>query len=107
MNTPTANAILDAIQQLSPTYVILDNESHKHAGYFDGKESHFKLVIVSDAFVDKRLIARHQMIYALTQSLMQINGGTIHAFAIHAYTPDEWTKQAKAPDSPNCAGQNK
>lgn len=107
MNTPTADAIMTAMQSLDPTHLSLDNESHKHAGYFEGKESHFKLVVVSQAFTTKRLVARHQMIYALVQPLMTANGGTVHALAIHAYTPDEWAAQSQAPDSPNCAGQNK
>lgn len=107
MNTPTADAIMTAMQSLEPTHLSLDNESHKHAGYFEGKESHFKLVVVSQAFTTKRLVARHQMIYALAQPLMTANGGTVHALAIHTYTPDEWAAQSQAPDSPNCAGQNK
>ncbi|MFL1732373.1 BolA family protein [Moraxella oculi] len=107
MNAPTADAIINAIERLHPTHSSLENESHQHAGYFEGKESHFKLVIVSEDFAGKRLVARHQMIYALTQPLMMANGGTIHALAIHAYTPDEWTIQSQAPESPNCAGQHK
>lgn len=106
MNTPTAHAITKAMQSLHPTHLSLDNESHKHAGYFEGKESHFKLVVVSQAFATKRLVARHQMIYALTQPLMMANGGSIHALAIHAYTPEEWALQLTAPDSPNCAGRH-
>ena len=105
MNTPTADAIINNLQSLNPTHITLDNESHMHAGYYEGKESHFKLVIVSNAFDGKRLVARHQLVYALTNPLMMANGGTIHALAIHAYTPDEWSGQA--PDSPNCAGQNR
>ncbi|MDO4440891.1 MAG: BolA family protein [Moraxella sp.] len=106
MNTPTQDAIIQAVQSLVPTHLSLDNESHKHAGYFEGKESHFKLVIVSQAFTDKRLVARHQMVYAAVSPLMTANGGSIHALAIHAYTPDEWATLGQAPNSPNCAGQN-
>lgn len=104
MNTPTADAILDSLTSLNPIHLFLDNESHMHAGYYEGKESHFKLVIVSDTFNDKRPVARHQLIYTRINSLMVVNGGTIHALAIHAYTPQEWAGQA--PNSPHCAGQN-
>lgn len=101
----TYQAVIERIQTLCPTYYKLDNESDRHAGFFDGKESHFRLIMVSQAFAQKRLVARHQMIYDLTKTLMIANGGTIHALSIYAYTPDEW-QTADPPDSPNCAGKN-
>ncbi len=104
----TALSIWQAVTStLAPSHLELDNESHKHAGYFEGKESHFRLVVVSAQFENKRLAARHQMIYALTHPLMMANGGSIHALAIHAYTPDEWAAQSSAPQSPDCQGKNK
>lgn len=103
----TAKALTQALLVLAPSHMSLDNESHNHAGYFEGKESHFKLVIVSDVFANKRLVARHQLIYQHLASFLVAQGGTVHALAIHAYTPDEWANQQKAPDSPNCAGQHK
>ncbi len=105
MNTHTA--LVDLLSTLHPSHISLDNESHMHAGYFDGKESHFKLVIVSEAFCGKRLANRHQLIYGLVSPHLMTYGGTVHALAIHAYTPDEWQALSSAPDSPNCAGQNK
>lgn len=103
----TAQALQSALSVLKPVHMALDNESHMHAGYFDGKESHFKLVIVSDVFANQRLAARHQTIYAQVGHLLITKGGSVHALAIHAYTPDEWSKLKNAPQSPNCAGQNK
>lgn len=42
-----------------------DSESHRgHAGYQEGGESHFHVVIRSDAFADKSRIARHRMVHA-------------------------------------------
>lgn len=102
----TSQAILASLATLSPTHTDLQNESDRHAGHFEGKESHFKLTIVSDEFVGKTLVARHRMVYGLVHDLLTANGGTLHALAIHAYTPDEWVKQGVAPDSPNCAGKN-
>ncbi len=102
---PTATAIIDMLQALTPEHLELINESMNHAGYFDGKESHFKLTIVSDAFEGKRLVARHQLVYNLANPLLTSQGGQIHALAIHAYTPTEW--QGQSPDSPLCAGRNK
>nr|WP_083932658.1 BolA family protein [Psychrobacter lutiphocae] len=94
-----------------PEHVELVNESMNHAGYFEGKESHFKLTVVSEQFAGKRAVARHQLIYKLVDELMTSQGGTIHALAIHAYTPDEWQQltqdKGTVPASPLCAGQNK
>lgn len=101
---PIADALTQKLQALQPHSLDLVNESMSHAGYFEGKESHFKLTIVSDAFDNKRPVARHQMVYAIVSDLLTSQGGTVHALAIHAYTPMEW--QGKSPDSPQCAGQN-
>lgn len=103
-STPIATALIQSLQSLQPTHLSLVNESLNHAGYFEGKESHFKLTIVSDHFIGKRLVARHQLVYDLVSDLLTSKGGNVHALAIHAYTPDEW--QGQSPDSPNCAGQN-
>ncbi|MEN2750138.1 BolA family protein [Psychrobacter sp. FBL11] len=103
--TPTADALHAELKSLQPQYIELINESMNHAGYFEGKESHFKLTIVSDAFESKRLVARHQLVYGLVAPLLTSQGGSVHALAIHAYTPTEW--QGQSPESPLCAGQNK
>lgn len=99
--------LIACLTPLQASHLELINESHAHAGYFEGKESHFKLVIVSEAFDGVRLVARHQKIYALVEPLLTANGGSVHALAIHAYTPDEWAAVGASPASPNCAGQNK
>ncbi len=109
MNTakPTANALRAALEDLHLSYIELVNESMNHAGYFEGKESHFKLTLVSNAFEGKRLVARHQLVYEMVDPLLTSKGGNIHALAIHAYTPSEWQQQTQSPESPLCAGQNK
>lgn len=104
---PTAIALKETLQELHPEYIELINESMNHAGYFEGKESHFKLTLVSDDFANKRLVARHQLVYKLVDPLLTSQGGNVHALAIHAYTPAEWQLQQQSPDSPLCAGQNK
>ena len=104
----THNEVLKRVETLNPTHVELINESMNHAGYFEGKESHFKLTVVSPDFEGKRRVARHQLIYSLMDNLMTSQGGSIHALAIHAYSPDEWQQQIQTvPASPLCAGQNK
>lgn len=89
----------ERLQQLNPTHLDIINESLGHGGYFPGKESHFKVVLVSPDFEGQRLVKRHQRVYALAAEL--INPAHIHALAIHAYTPTEW--QGQAPASPACA----
>ena len=106
MNTPTATALDLVLQELHPQHLELINESMNHAGYFEGKESHFKLTIVSAVFDNKRLVARHQLVYASVAELLTSKGGNVHALAIHDYTPAEWQQQTQSPTSPLCAGQN-
>lgn len=87
------------LQQLDPTYVEVVNESSGHGGYFPGKESHFKVIVVSHAFEGLRLVQRHQKIYAVAGDLL--SPGKIHALAIHAFLPNEWAGQDTT--SPACA----
>lgn len=91
--------LIERLQQLSPEHLFIVNESAGHGGYFPGKESHFKVSIVSDVFTGLRLVQRHQKVYAVAGDLL--SPGKIHALAIHAYLPTEWT--GVAPDSPDCA----
>jgi BolA protein len=97
------NELEQRLQALVPTALIIENESHGHGGYFPGKESHFKVVVTSSQFEGLRLVQRHQKVYSAVGDL--IAPSRIHALAIHAYTPDEWT--GAAPDSPACAHQPK
>lgn len=87
------------LHPLQPTHLSIANESHGHGGYFSGKESHFKVVIVSGQFDGMRAVQRHQKVYAAVGDL--IAPSRIHALAIHAYTPSEYT--GDVPNSPDCA----
>ena len=58
------------LQALQPVFLQVDNESSGHGGYFPGKESHFKVTLVSEAFAGLRLAQRHQRVYALTGELL-------------------------------------
>lgn len=77
------------------------NESNKH-NVPPGSESHFKVVVVSDAFDDQKLIVRHRQINKiLAEELKQ----GLHALAMHTYTEAEWrAQQGDAPMSPPCRG---
>ena len=89
----------DRLAQLSPTHLEVVNESAGHGGYFPGKESHFKVVMVSEDFQGLRAVQRHQKIYAAVGDLLAPN--KIHALAIHAFVASEW--QGQDTSSPECA----
>ena len=91
--------LIEKLTALAPTHLEVINESAGHGGYFPGKESHFKVIVVSTAFEGLRLVQRHQKVYTLAAELL--SPGKIHALAIHAYLPSEW--QGQAPASPECA----
>jgi len=51
-----------------------------------GDGRHFEAVIVSDAFTGKRLLQRHQLVYAALGDRMREE---IHALSMRTLTPDE------------------
>jgi BolA protein len=87
-----------------PVHLEVNNESYMH-NVPENSETHFKVTVVSDEFVSKRLIQRHRMVNEL---LSEELAGPVHALAIHTYSVDDWAKkQGIAPDSPNCLGGGK
>ncbi|MDB4837061.1 BolA/IbaG family iron-sulfur metabolism protein [Marinomonas sp.] len=87
-------------QKFDAQYLSLENESYMH-NVPEGSESHFKLVLVCDAFHGKRLVQRHQSIYGALSDIMD----KIHALALHLYSPQEWEQNhSSAPSSPKCHG---
>jgi acid stress-induced BolA-like protein IbaG/YrbA len=57
----------------------------------DGDGRHWSAVVVSDAFTDLRLIARHQKVYATLGQKMHTD--EVHALSMKTYTPAEWAAQ--------------
>jgi acid stress-induced BolA-like protein IbaG/YrbA len=55
----------------------------------EGDGQHFQATIVSDAFAGKRLIQRHQMVYAVLGDRMREE---IHALSMKTLTPEEFAK---------------
>lgn len=53
----------------------------------EGDGQHFQAIIVSPAFVGKRLIQRHQLVYAALGDRMREE---IHALSMKTLTPDEY-----------------
>lgn len=79
-------------EAFSPSQLLIENESHKHAGHaamkdyaFTG-ETHFTVVIVSDRFAGHSRIERHRMVH---EALAEELAGPVHALAVRAKTPDE------------------
>lgn len=74
---------------LRPTRLDVINESELHAGHRSSPgtgESHFRVLIVSDAFTGKSRVERHRMVNAL---LAEEAGKAVHALALSTYAPDE------------------
>ncbi|MDO6462420.1 BolA/IbaG family iron-sulfur metabolism protein [Granulosicoccaceae sp. 1_MG-2023] len=89
---------------LAPAFLSVENESHNH-NVPAGSESHFKVVIVSDQFEGKQLLARHRLVNAALKEELQ---GTIHALALHTLTPSEWAARGGETNaSPPCLGGGK
>ncbi|WGH78021.1 BolA family protein [Jannaschia ovalis] len=64
-----------------PSRLDVRNESHRHAGHAgdDGSgESHWHVVIVSQAFAGQGRVARHRMVHAALGEVM----GRIHALSM-------------------------
>ncbi|OON37530.1 BolA family transcriptional regulator [Izhakiella australiensis] len=84
-----------------PQHLEVIDESYRH-NVPAGAESHFKIVIVSEHFVDQRFLQRHRAIYS---ELAEEMAGSVHALALHTYTAKEWEGlQDRVPASPNCRG---
>lgn len=86
---------------LNCTFIDLTNESHMH-NVPAGSESHFRLVVVSEEFDHKNLVARHRTINKLLKDEL---AGSVHALALHTFTPAEWLERGEsAQPSPDCLG---
>ena len=56
------------------------------------RETHFRLVIISEAFKSKMQPARHRMVYGILKDELAREGG-IHALQLKTKTPEEEEKQ--------------
>jgi BolA protein len=84
-------------QALSPSRLEVYNDSNMHAHHkamqgSTSKETHFRLVITSEAFMSKGLPTRHRIVYALLKEELSAEGG-IHALQLQTRTPEEEEKQ--------------
>ncbi len=91
-------AILD--DALQPALLEVANESGQH-NVPPGSETHFKVTLVTEAFVGQSRIQRHRCV---NQLLGELLAGPVHALALHTYTPAEWAARTDSPASPPCLG---
>ena len=83
--------IVSKLTMLKPLELVVEDESHKHAGHAgmngsDAVESHFNVRIIADCFEGLGLVQRHKMIYTLLDAEMK---ESIHALSIYSKTPVE------------------
>jgi stress-induced morphogen len=90
-------------KDLAPTHLEIVNESYKH-NVPAGSESHFKVVVVSNAFLGKSLVERHRLV---NRSLAEELQSSIHALSILAKTPEQWEQDPSVHKTPSCLGGDK
>lgn len=82
-------------EALKPATLKVTNESHKHAGHSGNPsgapdaETHFDVQVVSDAFMGKRLVQRHKMVYSILDHELKTG---VHALALKTKTPEEMSQ---------------
>lgn len=86
---------------LSPVVLTIENESHKHSSGL-GAESHFKVLVVSDAFKGVSRVERQRVVFDLLAQEMKV----IHALSLRLLTLEESAKDSVFV-TPNCQSKNK
>lgn len=74
---------------LAPEKLAVIDESqqhHGHGGWREGGETHFRVQIVSAAFIGKTRLQRHRLV---NEALVQELAERVHALAIEARAPGE------------------
>ena len=75
-------------QQLQPSHLAIEDESHLHAGHAGAASGggHFRITLTAPAFTGLSRVARHRLVYEALSAYMP---DEIHALAIHALAPNE------------------
>lgn len=101
------NLILQKInEKYHPAYLELENESHQHAGG-PNRETHFRLLIVSDDFKSMTRVQRSRDVHDLLAT--EFKSG-VHALSLRTYSVSEWESldaDQKKMISPRCHGHRK
>lgn len=90
MTIPVADVMRKKIEStFAPSVLDIVDESHLHqghSGHREGGESHFRVLIVSDAFEGASRVDRQRRVYA---ALADELAGPVHALALKTQTPGE------------------
>jgi BolA family transcriptional regulator, general stress-responsive regulator len=84
----------------APAHLEVSDETGMH-NVPPGSESHFRLLIVSEAFENRSRVQRHQAVY---RTLSQELAGPVHALGLQTLTPQEWSELQESTKSPPCLG---
>jgi BolA protein len=91
-------------EDFAPAELRVTNESHMHS-VPEGSETHFRVLVVSDAFAGLPLVQRHRRIHAALRG--ELADG-LHALAIEALLPSDWqARGGVTAESPLCRGGSK
>ncbi|MDZ7839336.1 MAG: BolA family protein [Gammaproteobacteria bacterium] len=89
---------------LHPMHLEVINESYMH-NVPEGSESHFKVIVVAEAFENQPRLARHRLV---NEAVAEELRAGVHAFSVNAMTPSEWfDRGGRATESPPCLGGSK
>jgi BolA protein len=76
-------------KHFAPLHFVLTDESAKHAGHAGarpGGETHYKIVMIADAFKGESRVARQRLVY---QALREEFDRGLHALSLDLKTPEE------------------
>jgi stress-induced morphogen len=91
-------------EALGPEQLFVENESHMHS-VPKGSETHFKVLVVSEAFAGQGLVARQRRVNELMRG--EFDAG-LHALSLRLLTPEQWRNGAgEGFVSPACRGGSK
>ena len=92
-------------EALSPLHLELEDESYKHSAGPDAG-THWKCVVVSEAFEGKGRVQRHRAIFAALGDAMDTG---VHAFSPRPMTPAEFAAKGGvvSHQTPGCLGGGK
>ena len=73
------------IATFAPERLSIDNDSNRHAGR--AQNSHFRVILVAEAFKGHNPVARQRQVYACLASEL---AGPVHALQMKCLTPAEY-----------------